>query len=123
MIDFSRGNLNDDFVVITERAQRDLEAIADTKYYGLTYPPLLKKGLFGWMWKKFCCPRNMHLFDEVVTATEGGVPGHYLNCDCCELVVEIGRVMTSDEVTEKINKFYDDLIDKIEENKKKKGED
>ncbi len=53
------------------------------KYIGITYP-----GFLGWkfirtLWKKFMCPRNMHIFDEVLSDK------HYLVCDSCDFEIEI----------------------------------
>lgn len=45
-----------------------------------------------WIRRRYYCPRGVHLFDE--TQTTGNETGwdHFLNCDACNLMVEIGRI-------------------------------
>jgi len=63
------------------------------KYRGITYPSLLSFKPVLWLWKRFCCPRKWHLFDEV-SSYRGGDPVHYLNCDACALSVGIESIET-----------------------------
>lgn len=95
---------------------------SDKQFQGFTYPGFMHNRVIQWAWSKVFCTKNMHLFDEVIGASdeEADVPGHYLCCDACGIVVEIGRVMTQGEVNRRIIKFYDDLIAKAKHNKKKK---
>lgn len=58
-------------------------------YVGLTYPKLF--GLNVWLWKKFMCPRHIHLFDECLSSE------HVLVCDACGLVVHIALIETNEE--------------------------
>lgn len=44
------------------------------------------------LWKKTCCKRGWHLFDEVVSF--GSTEPHYLSCDACNLMVVISRIET-----------------------------
>ena len=62
-------------------------------YYGLTYPKMFRFRLCLWVWKKINCSRKMHLFDEVGTTEQ-----HYLNCDACNLIVNITTI--SEEYTD-----------------------
>ena len=96
-------------IVFTDGALSDLKAIAEGQYHGFTYPPFLCWRPVRWLWKKFCCPRNMHIFDECLSSSEGGVPSHKLCCDACDLIVGIGVVMTSDEACRRIDDYYDAL--------------
>ena len=64
------------------------------KYHGITYVRLSKKER-KW-WRKKMCKRGVHCFDEVLSSA-GGKPEdggwhHYLNCDCCNLIVEIAGI-------------------------------
>lgn len=109
MIDLNRRQ-----VVMTDEACDDF----DEKFHNLSYPGFLDNKLAKWFWKKWYCPQNMHLFDEVLSSSEAGTPGHYLGCDCCGLVVEIGRVFTEKETCDKIEAYYDRLIEQAKRNKK-----
>lgn len=58
-------------------------------FHGITHPvPMWLLPL----WRRFMCPRNYHLFDEVESM--GGTPGqeNYLSCDGCGLEVHINRI-------------------------------
>jgi len=57
-------------------------------YYGITYPKIFRGKIALYLWRRFNCRRNMHLFDEVSSNTD-----HYLSCDACELEVHINRVL------------------------------
>lgn len=49
------------------------------KYRGMTYPWFLRFKLVQAFWRRFMCPKEIHLFDEVLS---GGSPWHhYLVCD------------------------------------------
>jgi len=65
------------------------------RYVGLTYPHFLvykpwRKTVY-YLWKKFLCLRNIHLFDECL-----GID-HILHCDACGLAVHIGFIETEEE--------------------------
>lgn len=63
------------------------------KYRGISYPPILCFKPILWLWKKLCCRRNWHLFDEVETlGSPASAPDHYLVCDACDLVVNIHSI-------------------------------
>lgn len=64
------------------------------KYHGITYPIFFCFKPFFWLWKRICCRRGWHLFDEVWSTDN-----HYLHCDVCELVVNIESIDT--QYTEK----------------------
>lgn len=65
------------------------------KYRGMHYPepiePFCWPRVFYWLWRRWFCRREYHLFSEVLTA---GFPdfNHYLSCDACGLAVEIGKI-------------------------------
>ena len=61
------------------------------KYYGITYPAFLDFDLVRLAWKRVCCSREWHLFDEVINSSDE----NYLGCDACELIVHINRIDTS----------------------------
>jgi len=54
------------------------------EYRGITYPKFLRGKIVHWLWKRFMCGRNRHLFDEVWSLDD-----HYLYCDACGLEVHI----------------------------------
>ena len=47
-------------------------------YHGYSYPSVFDNSLAHWLWKRLCCPRGWHLWDEVVSHD-----AHYLYCDAC----------------------------------------
>lgn len=53
-----------------------------------------------WTWRKLLCARDIHMFDEVSSAGDEEGWNHYLSCDACNLMVEIGRI--SDEYVEPV---------------------
>lgn len=57
-----------------------------SKYRGVTYPHFLGYRLIYWLWKKWVCPRNIHLLDECESPDD-----HYLVCDACGLAIHIER--------------------------------
>lgn len=63
----------------------------NTNYVGITYPKVFQNKFVRWFWKKFMCPRNMHLFDECMSSE------HTLDCDCCDLIVFIACTNSNDE--------------------------
>lgn len=67
----------------------------ERKYVGLTYSDFLDWGIWRRLvkrlWKRFCCPKNVHMFDEVFSGE------HYLACDACGLKVHIALIETSEE--------------------------
>jgi hypothetical protein len=54
-----------------------------SKYIGLTYPKILSWKPILFLWKKFFCNKNMHLFDEVFSEK------HYLYCDACGFCINV----------------------------------
>lgn len=80
-------------VVFTPGAMNDLAGM--NRYVGLTYPRFLGwkiwRDLIARLWKKFLCPRHIHMFDEVASSE------HYLVCDVCNLAVHIALIETSEE--------------------------
>lgn len=66
-------------------------------YYGITHARGNNRVTY-WLWRKLKCERrNVHLFDEVFTVGDEDGWNHFLSCDACDLMVEIGRV--SEEYT------------------------
>ncbi len=61
------------------------------EYKGISYPTFLDNRPVQWLWKKFMCPRNFHLFDEVLSID------HSLSCDACGLQVKVDVIMTEEE--------------------------
>ena len=45
-----------------------------------SYPPIFDNRFSHWLWKRLCCPRGWHLWDEVLSEL-----GHCLYCDACEI--------------------------------------
>lgn len=76
-------------VVFLKSALRDFKGMS--RYVGLTYPRLFQNRLARAVWRRFLCPRKMHLFDECASSE------HTLECDACELRVHIVLVETSKE--------------------------
>lgn len=71
-------------------------------YVGLTYPDFLEwkiwRKLVYRLWKKFLCPKHIHLFDECLSDE------WYLVCDACEIMVHIAHIETSEEACKRIKK-------------------
>jgi hypothetical protein len=63
-------------------------------YKGYGYPKFLQNEFMWKMWKKFCCKRGWHLWDEVYT-TRKNKPFSYLHCDAC------GETIRTKEMPEK----------------------
>ncbi len=63
------------------------------KYHGITHARGFKRPTY-WLWRKLKCKRNVHLFDEVQTAGDLDGWNHFLCCDACGIMVEIGRIDT-----------------------------
>lgn len=66
----------------------------NTKYVGITYPKIFRNKISRFLWKKYLCPKNMHLFDECMSME------HYLVCDCCGFSVHIACTQTEKEACE-----------------------
>ena len=56
------------------------------KFRGITYFHFLGHEWIYWLWKKWFCPKNIHLLDECESGDD-----HYLSCDACNLEVHIDR--------------------------------
>lgn len=52
-------------------------------YQGFSYPKIFQNKLMWFIWKKLCCSKNHHLFDEVLNDNKE----HYLYCDACEKII------------------------------------
>ncbi len=63
-----------------------------TAYRGITYPVPLGWQPFFWLWRRFCCPREMHLLDEVESLA---FEDHSLVCDACHLRINIAGFDTT----------------------------
>lgn len=56
-------------------------------YYGITHPRILSCDFVIFLWKRFLCKRDFHLFDECKSSDYW-----CLHCDACELAVEIDHI-------------------------------
>ena len=63
------------------------------RYRGYTHPGLLSSWPCRGLWRRLCCSRDWHLWDEVLSSY-GGDPDrrHYLSCDACDESVDMGCV-------------------------------
>jgi hypothetical protein len=69
------------------------------KYRGMTHARGFNRITY-WLWRKLKCERrDVHLFDEVMTVDHEEGWNHFLSCDACNLMVEIGRI--NDQYTAK----------------------
>ena len=60
--------------------------MARGRWMGVTYPSVLGYPVILALWRRICCPRGWHLFDEVDSHDF-----HYLYCDACDLRVDFDR--------------------------------
>lgn len=65
-------------------------------YRGISYPPVLGWRLVRWLWRRWCCPRDWHTFDEV-ESWGTSPPEHSLYCDACGLTVYIECILEEEE--------------------------
>ena len=56
-------------------------------YKGFTYPKIFGNRLVWKLWKKYLCPKHIHLLDEVWSDSEW-----YLSCDACDIEIHISKV-------------------------------
>lgn len=63
------------------------------KYRGITYFRFLDNKFFWWLFKKYFCKRNIHLFDECESDEH-----HYLSCDACGLEVHIEKIVEEKDI-------------------------
>jgi len=63
------------------------------RYRGITYFKFLDNKFFHNLFKKYFCPREIHLFDE----TES-IDNHYLSCDACGLEVHIEKIVEEKDI-------------------------
>jgi len=57
-------------------------------YEGITYPHLFYNNrLIRWFWKKYMCPQNKHVLDEVHSDVDW-----YLSCDICNIEIHINKI-------------------------------
>lgn len=57
------------------------------KYNEFSYPGFLAFDFVYFFWRKICCKRGWHLWDEVLS--RDGEGSHYLHCDACGQTVYI----------------------------------
>ena len=62
-------------------------------YRDITYFGFLQNKFFWWLFKKYFCRRDIHLFDE----TES-LEYHYLSCDACGLEVYIKEIIEEKDI-------------------------
>jgi hypothetical protein len=58
------------------------------KYRGITYFHFLSNRFCHWLFKKYFCGKNIHLFDE-----SESLEWHMLSCDACGLEVHIKKIV------------------------------
>ena len=56
------------------------------KFRGITYFDFLDHEWIQKLWKRWFCPKNIHLLDECESPDD-----HYLNCDACDLMIHIDK--------------------------------
>lgn len=87
-------------IILTPGAVKDLVGL--NRYVGLTYPHFLNWKIWQQtihkLWKKFLCPKHIHLFDETASIE------HTLDCSACELRVHIALIETSEEACDRARK-------------------
>lgn len=71
-------------------------------FWGLSYPKFLAHGWIYRLWKRHFCGQGIHLFDEVLSSFDTDMPKgwsfhHYLHCDACDFMVQIGRATTFEQ--------------------------
>lgn len=69
----------------------------EIKYRGITYFKFLQNRFCWWLFKKYFCKRNIHLFDECES-----LEWHYLSCDACGLEVHIEKFVEEEDINEDI---------------------
>lgn len=98
-------------VIVPDEVAREMLSFNEELYHGITYNHWLMWRPFAWLWKRFQCPKNRHLWDECLSSAGGmdedGTPNHCLICDCCGLMVGISVIMTSEDACKRIEAYYD----------------
>jgi len=64
-------------------------------YRGITYFKFMDNKFFQWLFKKYFCKRNIHLFDE-----SESLEYHFLSCDACGLTVNISSIEEEKDILE-----------------------
>ncbi len=64
-----------------------------SEYRGITYFKFLDNKFFRYLFKKYFCPKNIHLFDETASLED-----HYLSCDACGLEVHITDIIEEKDI-------------------------
>ena len=59
-----------------------------SNYRGITYFKFMDNRFFHWLFKKYFCKREHHLFDECESNE-----WHSLSCDACGLQVHIKKIV------------------------------
>lgn len=67
-------------------------------YRGITYFNFLGNRFFWWLFKKYFCPKNYHLFDECKSLDD-----HHLYCDACGLSVNISSIEEEEDVLKRMD--------------------
>ena len=60
-------------------------------YHGITYLPFLDQHWIHKLWKRWLCPKGIHLLDEC-----WDVDTHFLSCDACDLEIGIKYIKKGD---------------------------
>ena len=69
-------------------------------YRGITYFKFMDNRFFHWLFKKYFCKREIHLFDECESLDD-----HNLYCDACGLTVEIASIKEEREVLKELEEL------------------
>jgi len=67
-------------------------------YRGITYFNFMDNKFFHWLFKKYFCQRNIHLFDECESLDD-----HTLYCDACGLTVNIASIEKEKDIIKRMN--------------------
>ncbi len=66
-------------------------------YRGITYFKFLDNRFSHWLFKKYFCGKNIHLFDECESLDD-----HTLYCDACGLTVNIESIEEEKDVLKRL---------------------
>jgi hypothetical protein len=69
-------------------------------YRGITYFKFLDNRFFHWLFKKYFCGKNIHLFDECESLDD-----HTLYCDACGLTVNIESIEEEEHLLARLERL------------------
>lgn len=81
-----------------------------SRYIGISYPRFLSFAPILWLWKRICCKRGWHLFDECESTD-----WHHLVCDACDNTLPLYDHISNEhrDIDQKHSLIDLDLADKI----------